>query len=72
MGKYVLGRHHQMKTIILLTVIFIALKLTGQIDWNWFWTLWPVTVPAMAISIITMIVCILALFISHNSPDNRA
>jgi hypothetical protein len=25
----------------------------------------------MAISIITIIVCILALFISHNSPDNR-
>jgi len=61
-----------MKTIILLTVIFIALKLTGQIDWNWFWTLWPITVPAMVVSILMVIVCALALFISWNSPDNRA
>lgn len=25
----------------LLTVLFIALKLTGVIDWSWFWVLAP-------------------------------
>ncbi len=25
-----------------LTLLFIALKLTGQIDWNWIWVLSPI------------------------------
>lgn len=25
----------------LLTLLFIGLKLTGHIDWNWFWVLLP-------------------------------
>jgi heme/copper-type cytochrome/quinol oxidase subunit 2 len=28
----------------LLTVLFIGLKLTGYIDWNWFWVLSPMIV----------------------------
>lgn len=24
------------------TLAFVILKLTRQIDWNWFWVLWPV------------------------------
>jgi len=26
----------------LLTVLFIGLKLTGYINWSWFWVLFPV------------------------------
>ena len=26
----------------LLTILFIALKLTGQIDWSWIWVLSPI------------------------------
>jgi len=28
--------------VVLLTVLFVALKLTGVIDWGWLWVLSPV------------------------------
>lgn len=29
----------------LLGVLFVALKLTGHIDWSWFWVLSPFWIP---------------------------
>lgn len=29
----------------LLTLIFITLKLTGFIDWSWWWVLSPIWIP---------------------------
>jgi hypothetical protein len=29
----------------LLTILFIGLKLTGQIDWDWLWVLSPIWLP---------------------------
>lgn len=29
----------------LLTILFIGLKLTGQIDWDWLWVLSPLWLP---------------------------
>lgn len=29
----------------ILTIVFIVLKLTGYIDWNWFWVLSPILIP---------------------------
>ncbi len=29
----------------LLGVLFVTLKLTGQIDWSWFWVLSPFWIP---------------------------
>jgi len=29
----------------LLTILFVALKLTGYIDWSWLWILSPVWIP---------------------------
>jgi hypothetical protein len=29
----------------LLTIVFIVLKLTGYIDWSWFWVISPILVP---------------------------
>lgn len=29
----------------LLTILFIALKLTGYIDWSWWWILSPLWIP---------------------------
>jgi hypothetical protein len=29
----------------LLTIVFIVLKLTGFIDWHWFWVVSPVLIP---------------------------
>lgn len=34
---------------ILKTMIFIALKLTGHINWSWVWVLSPVWIPAVAL-----------------------
>jgi hypothetical protein len=31
--------------LTLLTILFIALKLTGVINWSWFWVLAPVWIP---------------------------
>jgi len=29
----------------LLTILFIALKLIGKIDWSWWWVLSPIWIP---------------------------
>jgi hypothetical protein len=36
----------------LLTILFIALKLTNQIDWDWIWVLSPLWLPVAIILII--------------------
>ena len=40
----------------LLTIVFIALKLIGLIEWSWWWVLSPVWIPlliGLVIAIIT-------------------
>lgn len=34
--------------VTLLAVLFIALKLTGYIDWSWLWVLAPIWIPILA------------------------
>lgn len=29
----------------LLTIVFIVLKLTGYIDWSWWWVVSPIWIP---------------------------
>jgi len=36
-----------MKFAMLLTVLFIGLKLTNYIDWSWFWVLSPMPISFM-------------------------
>lgn len=43
----------------LLTIVFIVLKLTGYIDWSWFWVLSPLLAPVVII--FTVLFIILAL-----------
>jgi hypothetical protein len=39
----------------LLALVFIALKLTGHIDWSWWWVLAPLWVfPAIVIAVIVL------------------
>lgn len=39
----------------LLTVLFIGLKLTGFIEWSWWWVLSPLWIPvAMVFGIVTI------------------
>lgn len=41
----------------LLTILFIALKLTGFIDWSWIWVLSPIWITAvLTVGIIAIVV----------------
>ena len=42
----------------MLTVLFIGLKLTGHIDWSWFWVLSPIIIPLGLIILFLMLVVI--------------
>jgi len=33
----------------LLTILFIALKLTNYIDWSWWWVLAPIWIPTVIV-----------------------
>ena len=33
----------------LLTIVFITLKLTGYIDWSWWWVLAPMWIPIVLV-----------------------
>lgn len=33
----------------LLTILFIGLKLTGYIDWSWWWVLSPIWITAVVV-----------------------
>lgn len=43
--------------IIGLTLLFIGLKLTGNIDWTWWWVLSPIWVTA-AVAILLIIIIV--------------
>lgn len=36
----------------LLTILFIGLKLTGYIDWSWWWVLSPIWIAALIVILI--------------------
>lgn len=36
----------------LLTILFVGLKLTGFIDWSWFWVLSPMWIPLALVLVI--------------------
>lgn len=51
----------------LLTILFIALKLMGEIDWSWVWVLSPIWISA---SIVVLVV--LFLFWLEKKKKKRA
>ena len=46
----------------LLTITFIVLKLTGVIDWSWWWVLAPVWIPF----VITIMILAIIVFTVNN------
>lgn len=40
----------------ILTLIFITLKLTGHIDWSWWWVLAPIWIPVALLAMGAIIV----------------
>jgi hypothetical protein len=45
----------------LLTILFIGLKLTGYIDWSWWWVLSPIWITIGIVLIVLIIMGIVAL-----------
>jgi len=56
----------------LLFVVFLVLKLTGNIDWSWWWVTSPIWIPvlaAVAILITLIFVFVGMLMIGYTSED---
>lgn len=54
----------------LLTIVFITLKLTGYIDWSWWWVLSPVLV-SIALIVGVVVVIIIAAVIDVFAKNRR-
>ena len=48
-----------------LTLVFITLKLTGQINWNWIWVLSPIWISISILAVIFMVILLLDRWISR-------
>lgn len=48
----------------LLCIVFIVLKLTGNIDWSWWWVLSPIWIPWCVVLGILAIVGMIALILT--------
>ncbi|MEB2554065.1 hypothetical protein [Burkholderia cenocepacia] len=46
----------------ILFILFLALKLTGFIDWSWWWVTAPLWIPAAIFFSFAALVCIMAAF----------
>jgi FtsH-binding integral membrane protein len=44
----------------LLTIVFVALKLTGYVNWSWLWVLSPIWIP---VALFCVIMCIVGLVV---------
>lgn len=44
----------------LLTILFVGLKLTGNIAWSWWWVLSPLWIPTLVVLAIFLIVLVVA------------
>ena len=63
MARVAVNSNQSVRTISftgLLGLLFIALKLTGVIDWSWWLVLLPIYAPLALVGIILLIVLILA------------
>lgn len=49
----------QARVLFILTGVFIALKLTEQIEWSWWWVFSPLWIPAILLIVILAIFTIL-------------
>lgn len=47
----------------LLTIVFVTLKLTGYIDWSWWWVLSPIWIAASVVVAILALVVVAAIFV---------
>lgn len=50
-----------------LTLAFIVLKLTGYIDWNWWWVISPIVITISVLGLLNVLVSFL-----ETDQDKRA
>ena len=48
-----------------LTLLFIALKLTGQIDWNWVWVLSPIWISISFLAVLAIVILLIGRLIDR-------
>ena len=48
-----------------LTLLFIALKLTGQIDWNWIWVLSPIWISISFLAVLAVVILLIGRIIER-------
>jgi hypothetical protein len=48
-----------------LTLLFIALKLTGQIDWNWIWVLSPIWISISFLAVLIIVILLIGRIIDR-------
>lgn len=56
--------------LAVLQIVFLVLKLTGLIDWSWWWVLSPFILNVVII-IIALLVILICMFIEHASDRRR-
>ena len=57
----------------LLTIMFVCLKLTGHIDWSWWWVLSPMWIPlALIVSVVVLGFFIWGVFQAISYLSSRA
>jgi hypothetical protein len=47
----------------LLTLLFITLKLTGYIDWSWWWVLFPLWIGLAIVGGIALIILLIIIIV---------
>jgi hypothetical protein len=52
---------------MILFIVFLVLKLTGTIDWSWWWVTSPLWIPFVAAAVILGIVGVIAIIIEYFS-----
>jgi hypothetical protein len=50
---------------VILFLIFMTLKLTGNIDWSWWWVTSPLWIPFVAAGVILGIVGVITIIIEY-------
>jgi hypothetical protein len=50
------GRSGGIGFVGLLTIVFITLKLTGYIDWSWWWVLSPIWIVAALVGVVILFI----------------
>ena len=48
-----------------LTLLLIALKLTGQIDWNWIWVLSPIWISISFLAVLAVVILLIGRIIDR-------